>query len=88
MGIRSAVPLVAGVGDYPRNRALMLGAVSIIIWNGLLATGALVLGENWDAVSRILSTYSKVFWTVGGIVLLIWAFRFYLQKRRRANHGE
>lgn len=87
VGIRSAVPLVAGVGSYPRNHALIFGAVSIVIWNGLLATGALVLGQNWGAVSRILSTYNKVFWTLGGIVLLILAIRFFLQKRRGTKSG-
>lgn len=87
MGIRSAVPLVAGIGDYPRERALALGLASIVIWNGLLAAGALLLGQNWEAVSSILSTYSKVFWTIGGIVLLIWIARLFLQKRRTRNGG-
>lgn len=80
-GVRSAVPLVAGVSLYPRTRALVFGAISIVIWNGLLATAALMLGENWDHVSRVWDTYNLLFWVVASCIILIWGVRF-LRRRK------
>lgn len=81
LGARSAVPLVAGIGLYQQVRALGFGAVSIVLWNGLLAVGALSLGKNWDDVSRILSTYNIAFWIIAGVGLLAWAL-WRLRKNR------
>jgi len=80
-GVRSAVPLVAGISLYPRTRALVLGALSVVIWNGLLATAALSLGANWDHVSRIWDTYNLVFWAVASCSILVWAVLF-LRRRK------
>ena len=80
-GVRSAVPLVAGISLYPRTRALVLGALSVVIWNGLLATAALSLGANWDRVSRIWDTYNLVFWAVASCIILVWAVLFFRRRK-------
>ncbi len=84
VGVRSAVPLVAGVGLYPRTLALTFGGISIVIWNGLLAVGALSLGHNWKYVSGILKTYNIAFWIVVGVVVAVWGL-WKLLKRKDAN---
>jgi membrane protein DedA with SNARE-associated domain len=81
-GIRSVVPLAAGVGAYPASLTLVLGAFSIILWNGLLAVAALLLHENWATVSYYWNTYSVIFWAVGAIVLVAVVWR----ATRRRNH--
>jgi len=80
-GVRSAVPLVAGVGNYPRARTLVLGGVSVLIWNGLLATLALVVHENWDTVARHWRAISIAFWIVVGVIGLLAAVRYGVKKR-------
>ena len=80
-GVRSAVPLVAGISLYPRTRALALGALSVLIWNGLLATAALLLGANWERVSRIWDTYNLLFWGAALCVILFWAVRFWRRRK-------
>jgi membrane protein DedA with SNARE-associated domain len=81
-GVRSAVPLVAGISLFPCTRALIFGAISIVIWNGLLATAALLLGANWDHVSRIWDTYNLLFWAVALCLILFWAVRFFRRRKR------
>jgi membrane-associated protein len=86
-GVRSAVPLVAGVGDYPKVAAVSLGAVSILIWNGLLAVVAVVLHANWDRVSVYWRTYSVAVWTVIIVVALVGAVRFLMHRRGGRSDG-
>ena len=86
-GIRSAVPLAAGVGLYPRTPAITFGAISIVIWNGLMTTGALALGQNWESVSRIVKTYNTLFWTVVVILAILWGVRFAWRRRKARQAG-
>ncbi|MEW5701290.1 MAG: DedA family protein [Candidatus Zixiibacteriota bacterium] len=86
VGVRSVVPLAAGVGGYPRRRALALGGVSILIWNGLLATLALVLHENWESVAGQWRTVSIGFWILVGLTVLFAAVRYF--RRRSSRRSE
>lgn len=74
-GIRSAVPIVAGVGDYPVTRTMIFGGISILIWNGLLAMFAVVLHHNWDRFRQVWQTYNLLIWIVVGIVVLVIMWR-------------
>ncbi len=80
-GVRSAVPLVAGISLYPRTRAIAFGAVSVVLWNGLLATAALSLGANWESLSRVFSTYNLVFWVAVLCFILFWTVRLFRRKK-------
>lgn len=74
-GIRSAVPIVAGVGDYPVARTMIFGGISVLIWNLLLAVFAIVLHENWDRFRQMWQTYNLLIWVILGIVVLIIIWR-------------
>ena len=80
-GVRSAVPLAAGIGSFPRAQAITYGAISILIWNGLLAVAALILGEHWDRISRIFGTYNLAFWGIAILIILAWAGRLLWRRR-------
>jgi membrane protein DedA with SNARE-associated domain len=80
-GVRSIVPLAAGVGAYPTLAALVLGALSIALWNGFLAALALLLQKNWITVSHYWDTYSLIFWTAAVIVVLILVGRVLWRRR-------
>jgi len=84
-GVRSAVPLVAGVGSFPRTRALVFGGISIVIWNGLLAVGALTLGHNWAYVSKILKTYNIAFWIAAVVALAGWGLWKLMRRRTKVS---
>lgn len=74
-GIRSIVPIVAGVGDYPAATTMTYGVVSIAIWNGLLAVAAIVLHANWDRFRSVWQTYNLLIWILLGIGVLIFVWR-------------
>ena len=81
-GVRSAVPLAAGIGDFPVVSTMSYGAVSILVWNGLLAGLALFAHANWDRVSDVFRAYSVVAWMVViGVAVLLF---FWLRTRKRS----
>lgn len=80
-GVRSVVPLSAGVSAYPIAGAMLLGALSIVLWNGILATFALLLHENWDTVAHLWRTYSFIFWTAAALFMLILIWRAFRRRR-------
>jgi membrane protein DedA with SNARE-associated domain len=82
VGIRSAVPVAAGIGLYPRTRALTFGLLSILIWNGLLAFGALALGRNWEYVARVVRTYNIAFWALVTAGVAAWGVWKLVQRQR------
>jgi membrane protein DedA with SNARE-associated domain len=80
-GVRSAVPLAAGVGDYPLVSTVSYGAVSILVWNGLLASLALLAHAKWDFLSSVFRAYSVVAWVV--LVALAAGLFFWFRARKR-----
>mgnify|MGYP001172159677 FL=1 len=66
-GVRSVVAISAGIGTMPTVRVLLAGALSMMIWNGLLLYVGLLLGQNWTEVSDLLKQYNRVL--VGAFVL-------------------
>ncbi|HUU45045.1 MAG TPA: DedA family protein [Acidobacteriota bacterium] len=85
-GVRSVVPISAGVSAYPIPGTLILGALSIVLWNGILAALALLLHENWSTVSHFWNTYSFIFWTAAVVFVLILIWRA-LRRRRVSGEG-
>jgi membrane protein DedA with SNARE-associated domain len=83
-GVRSAIPVAAGVSNYPVLKTLTLGALSIVLWNGLLAIAALVLHKNWGTVSGYWQKYSLAFWLVAMTALILF-FARKLWARRSAQ---
>ncbi|MBI3872837.1 MAG: DedA family protein [candidate division Zixibacteria bacterium] len=80
-GVRSAVPLAAGVGAYPLAPTMFLGMLSILIWNALLAYLALLLHQNWTAVGFYWRTYNTAIWIILVAGLVVLAVRYWLRRR-------
>ena len=64
-----AVPIVAGVGNYPVAGTMIFGVFSIALWNAILAIFAVVLHQNWDRFRGMWQTYNLLIWVVLGIVV-------------------
>ncbi|HEX9750703.1 MAG TPA: DedA family protein [candidate division Zixibacteria bacterium] len=83
-GVRSAVPLVAGVGRYQPITAHVLGVISILLWNGILAYLALRLHKNWVTVSRVWDTYTLAVLAVLATIAILW----FVMTRRQTKASE
>jgi alkaline phosphatase len=81
-GLRSAVTPFAGVVDMPPARALVPAAAASAIWYAFLVAVGAAIGQNWEAVERLLSGFNRVLGAIGLVaaaLLALWIWR-----RRRA----
>ena len=85
-GTRAVVSFFAGMSDLRLPTTTLLCAVSALAWNAVLITIGFYLGQNWDRISLLLSTYSQLATAVGIIVVVLLVIRFVLS-RRNAGAG-
>ena len=85
---RSVISVPAGASEMPIVRFLILTTLGSLIWNCALIGAGFFVGENWDAVSRVVGTYTNValvLLAVGAVVLLVLWRRS--ARRRKVNAG-
>ena len=86
---RSVISVPAGASEMPVPRFLLLTTLGSLIWNTALIAAGMVVGENWDVVTRVVETYTTValvllaLATVGG--LLLWRRS---ARRKRLSAGQ
>lgn len=78
---RSIVSIPAGTMRMPLWRFMALTLVGTGLWNILLIGAGQLLGENWERVSEVASTYSDVAVGLGGFAVVAYGV-FYLFRRR------
>ncbi|HLP27758.1 MAG TPA: DedA family protein [Candidatus Didemnitutus sp.] len=78
-GTRAVISFVAGISKLPFPRTLVYCAVSAALWNALLLTIGVNVGERWRDVDQYISAYGWVVTGLLAIVLTVWIYR----KRKR-----
>jgi len=75
--LRSLISIPAGMAQMPVGRFLLLTALGSAIWNTLLVSAGVLLGERWEEILGFLHTYSAVTCAVlalcciGGVLWLL-----------------
>ncbi|MFR9726661.1 DedA family protein [Streptomyces sp. MS19] len=69
---RSLISIPAGVERMPQTTFLLLTTLGSAIWNTIFVVAGYRLGENWEQVSDIVGTYSKVVVAVVVLAVLGW----------------
>lgn len=84
-GTRSVISLFAGLFHLNFFLVSFLALISAMIWNALLIVAGLLLGENWEKISEIISRYNQVFL---GLIIMIVAYIIYRRLRLRKDTDE
>lgn len=74
-GVRSLISLPAGLKRMNFLVFSGLTLIGTILWNGVLITGGLILGRNWQMILSFLDTYELIVWVTAGLLLFIYIFR-------------
>lgn len=82
-GTRSVISFFAGLSELEYKKTTMLASVSAIVWNAIIIYLGILFGHNIEIIDRYLSTYSNIAWIVTGVIVLVIAVRFVIQKRKR-----
>ncbi len=76
-GIRSVVAISAGMGGMSPLRVAFGGALSMVVWNGLLLYVGMLLGQNWSEVAVLLKQYNRILLGVLAIVAIVLVVRWF-----------
>ena len=81
-GVRSAVALIAGVGNVRTRIMLAYSVVSIFLWNGVIIAGAAILGSNWQGLYKLLVIYNRIVLTLMGVAIIVGLIYYFIRKRK------
>lgn len=81
-GIRSLISLPAGVAGMEFRRFALYTALGSAIWNLVLVTAGMLLGQRWDSVLAVVDRLEAVLWILLALFIVGW---FVWQRRARAR---
>lgn len=85
-GTRAVVSFFAGMSELRLSTTVLLCGVSALVWNTILVAIGYYLGQNWDRISLLLSTYSQLATAIAVIVVVLIVVRYVLN-RKNAGAG-
>lgn len=85
---RSVVSIPAGTAKMPILRFTLLTTLGTGVWNILLIWAGRLLGENWEAVSGWIGSYSNVAYAILAVVAVSYVIlKFVRHRRGRSDAG-
>lgn len=81
-GLRSLISLPAGVAGMSLRRFTVFTLLGTLIWNAVLVTAGMLLGQRWDAVLSVVDRLESLLWVLLGLFVVGW---FVWQRRARAR---
>lgn len=82
---RSIVSIPAGTMHMPVLRFTVLTTIGTTAWNIILIWSGRLLGENWDAVSRWVGSYSNVVYVIVAVAVVAYVALKLVRHRNKAG---
>lgn len=80
--IRSLISIPAGMTNMRFSMFLLLTTIGTLIWNIILISVGVVLGENWENILGFMDAYSTIVYTIIGIGVIV-IFYIYIRRRKQ-----
>jgi membrane-associated protein len=84
-GIRALIFVAAGAARLPLGKVLAFGAVSALLWNGLLIGAGFAVGENWGLLLDLLRRYTAAVWIAIAVAAVLLAALALWRRVRRGG---
>lgn len=81
-GTRSVISFFAGVHELKVSKTFFYALISAFLWNIIIISLGMALGNNIPLIDYYLSTYSNIIIVVTVIVILFFLIKYFLQKRK------
>lgn len=81
-GTRAIVSFAAGMSRMNLPATTALSALSAALWNAILLSLGMMFGKNWQRVGQYLSIYSTVVTIIVIIVVGVYAWRYFRNRRQ------
>lgn len=79
--IRSLISIPAGMSNMNFSIFLLLTTIGTLIWNVILISIGVALGENWESILGFMDVYSNVVYA-GLVILALVAVYLYMRMRK------
>ncbi len=80
-GTRSIISIFSGLFHLNVLLVIALSIVSAAIWNGLLIFAGMLVGNNWEIISDIISQYNKILIVLTVFIIGYVIYRKYYKKK-------
>ncbi|MBU0475716.1 MAG: DedA family protein [Bacteroidetes bacterium] len=81
-GTRSVISFFAGVYELELIKTFVFSTISAFAWNVLIIEVGMFLGNNVESIDYYLSTYSLIGSIIAAVVILYFALKYYLKRKR------
>lgn len=81
-GTRAIVSFCAGMASMKFAPTTMLSAASALVWNSILVSFGIAVGENWRVIGEYLATYSTVVSIVIAVLILAGVIRYFIMRKK------
>lgn len=79
---RTYISLFAGVNGMSLMEFLLYSATGIALWNLILMSLGLYLGQNWHLIEGILNTYSNIILILVALAAIAYALRHFKSRKK------
>ncbi|MFD2629050.1 DedA family protein [Oceanobacillus kapialis] len=80
--VRSLISIPAGMSNMKFGRFMLFTVIGTLIWNSILITIGVILGESWNEITQYMSVYSSIVYVILAVVVVV-LFYLYLKKRKQ-----
>ncbi|MEO6724537.1 MAG: DedA family protein [Blastocatellia bacterium] len=81
-GTRAIVSFAAGMSRMNLPMTTAMSAVGAALWNAILLSLGMIFGKNWQRAGEYLSIYSTVVTVIVIVVLSVYAWRYFRNRRQ------
>lgn len=82
-GTRSVISFFAGLSELDFKKTVVLATLSALVWNAIIIYLGYVFGKNIEVIDKALGTYSNVVLVITGVVVLFFAIRYFIGKKKK-----
>jgi membrane protein DedA with SNARE-associated domain len=81
-GTRAVISFFCGVHQLKPLKTFFFASISSLVWNALLITLGIGVGNNIDLIDKYLNTYSNIVWILTIIIAAYLIYRFVIKKKK------
>jgi membrane protein DedA with SNARE-associated domain len=81
-GTRSVISFFAGVYELEVLKTFIFSTISAFVWNVLIITLGMFLGNNVETIDYYLSTYSIIGGILAAVVIIYFTVKYFVKRKR------
>ncbi len=81
-GTRSVISFFAGVYELEVLKTFIFSTISAFVWNVLIITLGMFLGNNVETIDYYLSTYSIISGILAAVVIIYFTVKYFVKRKR------